>query len=569
MTDSRWLWPLAWAVVILVGLWLRFWQIDLQILIDDEWHAVHKLMAAGYREIFLSFGHADHTIPLTLLFRFLAETIGLSEWRMRALPLLFGSATIVILPWVMRPWLEREGRWLFGALIAISPLLIHFTRYVRPYALTVPLGFVAMVSLWRWWHEGGRGWLLTFVLAAVLCAWLHPLTLLFTGSALTWFGFQAMGQAWFKRDFSGLKRIVPTGIVTAVLAGALVLPPLLADPSAMQSKSGIHQIEWVTFLRGWELIAGTANGLALALFSVLVIAGAVRLVQKDGGFAGYWLFMSVVAVVVIALLDPAWIHHALVLVRYSAVFVPMVLVLATLGTLSAAGWLAGRLTASPAGERAMTITMSLLLLPALVWSGPLPEIYRGLNQFTSHMRYHFDYKFERSIYTEVMAQARLPAVYRRMMTEPGDWVLIETPWHFESHFSPLSEYQRFHQMPVRIGMISGLCSDWTHGELRPQSDQTIRFDRFVFLHSLLHWRPPENRFVVFHRGSPFGYVRELPDIEPCIDRYRERFGAPWHEDDNQVIFRLPGNSGHDYEDDRDDDHDDEGDDERGDDSGGV
>jgi len=163
----------------------------------------------------------------------------------------------------------------------------------------------------------------------------------------------------------------------------------------------------------------------------------------------------------------------------------------------------------------------------------------------------------------------LPAVYRRMMTEPGDWVLIETPWHFESHFSPLSEYQRFHQMPVRIGMISGLCSDWTHGELRPQSDQTIRFDRFVFLHSLLHWRPPENRFVVFHRGSPFGYVRELPDIEPCIDRYRERFGAPWHEDDNQVIFRLPGNSGHDYEDDRDDDHDDEGDDERGDDSGGV
>ena len=86
---------------------------------------------------------------------------------------------------------------------------------------------------------------------------------------------------------------------------------------------------------------------------------------------------------------------------------------------------------------------------------------------------------------------------------------------------------------------------FAHSPIRP-SASTASF----FCTGLLHWRPPENRFVVFHRSSPFGYVRELPDIEPCIDRYRERFGAPWHEDDNQVIFRLPGNSGHDYEDDR-------------------
>ena len=50
-----------------------------------------------------------------------------------------------------------------------------------------------------------------------------------------------------------------------------------------------------------------------ALFSVLVIDGAVRLVAKGWRLCWYWLFMSVVAVVVIALLDPAWIHHALVL----------------------------------------------------------------------------------------------------------------------------------------------------------------------------------------------------------------------------------------------------------------
>ena len=540
----RWGWLLAWAAVIAVGLWLRFWQIDLQILIDDEWHAVHRLMQASYREIFLSFGHADYTIPLTLWFKLLAETIGLSEWRMRALPLLFGSATIVLLPWIMRPWLNREARWLFAALIAVSPLLIHFTRYVRPYALTVPLGFMAMVALWRWWHEGGRGWLALFITGAVACAWLHPLTLLFTGSALLWFLGQSLLQIRLRGEWRGLFRIVPVGITVSVLAGLLVLPPLLADPSAMESKSGIHQIQWATFLRAWELIAGT--GSAIVALAVLALAGlgAWRLIRRDPAFAGYWAFMSAVAVVVIVALDPAWIHHALVLVRYSAVFQPMILICIALGALMLVERLVERLpNRRPAQPRAgLHVALAVVLPLGLALAGPLPEVYRGLNQFTSHMRYHFDYNFERSIYTQVMAEAELPEVYRQMMAEPGDWTLVETPWHFESHFSPLSEYQRGHQMPIRIGMMSGLCVDWTFGELEADDDQTIRFDRFVFLDSLLHWRPEEDRFVVFHRGTPFGQVRELPDIEPCIDRFRDRFGEPWFEDESRVVFQLVGHA---------------------------
>ncbi|AKS42497.1 glycosyltransferase family 39 protein [Wenzhouxiangella marina] len=540
-----WTWGLAWALVIALGVWLRFWQIDLQILIDDEWHAVHRLMQASYREIFLSFGHADYTIPQTLWFKFLADTIGLSEWRMRALPLLFGSATIVLLPWALRPWLDREARWLFAVFIAISPLLIHFTRYVRPYALTVPLGFLAMVGLWRWWHEGSRGWLAVFIVGAVACAWLHPLTLLFTGSALLWFLARALHRIARRGRWDEFWRIVPVGALVTVLAAALVLPPLLADPSAMQSKSGIHGIQWVTFLRAWELIVGTASWPVSLAMALLALIGGLKLLRRDPGFAGYWAFMSLVAVIVIIALQPAWIHHALVLVRYSAVFQPMILALVTLGLIDLLRRLAalgGRpaVVAAPSSGLPLRLLPALLLPLALVLSGPLPQVYRGLNQFTSHMRYHFDYDFERSIYTQVMAEAELPEVYRAMAAEPGEWTLIEAPWHFESHFSPLSEYQRFHQLPIRIGMISGLCTDWTYGELEPDSDQDISFDRFVFLESLLYWRAPENRFVVFHRGTPFGQVRELPDVEPCIERFRERFGAPWFEDEDQVVFRLEG-----------------------------
>ncbi len=535
---SRHAWWLAWAVLLAVAVWLRLWQIGQQILIDDEWHAVHKLMFSGYRDIFLSFGHADHSIPLTLLFKTLADTIGLTEGRLRALPVAAGLATVLALPWIMRPWLKPSERWLFAGLIAISPLLIHFSRYVRPYALTIPLSFIAVVALWRWWHEGGRGWASLFVVATVLCAWLHPLTLLFTGSALLWFGLMALNNWRHGRGTAALTRIVPLGLLTAALSAVLVLPPLLADPHAMSSKSGIDSIQLITFLRSWELILGTVRWPVLLVLTVFAALGAKALMWRDRAFAGYWLFMVVISVLAIAMLDAAWIHHALVLVRYTATALPLWLALVALGAVAATNGLVRRwpaLAIPVIGPGA-----GLLLLAAVYLGGPLPQTYLGTNPFSNHLRYQFDYDFERNPFSMRMAEASLPPVYLRMAAEPGDWVIIETPWHFESHFSPLSEYQRIHQMPVRIGMISGLCTPWTHGELHPEQGAGIRLRRFVFVNDLLAWRPPENRFVVFHLGSPFIDARALPEIGPCIEAFRERFGEPWHADEQQVVFQLPG-----------------------------
>src|SRR5699024_1507300 len=180
MTGRFWF-VLLWLAVVVAAAWLRLWQIDLQILLDDEWHALHRLMHASYGEIFLSFGHADYCIPLTLMFKALAETVGLHAWQMRALPMLSGLAAVVLLPWLLRTWLRPGERLCLGALIAISPLLVHFSRYARPYALVVLLGFAAIILLWHWWHHGGRGRAAGFLACAVAAAWLHPLTTLYTG----------------------------------------------------------------------------------------------------------------------------------------------------------------------------------------------------------------------------------------------------------------------------------------------------------------------------------------------------------------------------------------------------
>ncbi len=531
--------PLAlflWVAVVAAGTWLRFWQIDIQILLDDEWHALHRLMQAGYAEIFLSFGHADYTIPLTLLFRGLADSIGLHEWQMRFLPMVFGLAAIVIVPTLLRPWLQSAERLSLAALIAVSPLLIHFSRFVRPYALVVLLGFAAMILLWQWWRHGGRGRAIGFFLCAVTAAWLHPLTTLYTGTALTWFAIAGMHRWYRGGESRPFWSVMVLGGLTTAACSALILPPLLADTASIAVKAGKHSIELQTLMRTWEMVLGIGSPWLAAVLAVPVVIGARILWLRDRSFLYFWVVLTLVSGVIIQALGPEWVRNALVLVRYTVISMPLVLALLAIGLVRIVALCLDRLRSG----RFWVVPACAAVVAGLYLAGPLPATYSGVNQFTNSVRYQIDYNFERSIFHSIMAPLEIPDFYNEMANEPGQWRLIEAAWHFETHFTPISQYQRSHQLPIHIGMISGLCTDWTWGELRPESELDIELGRFVFLSDVLQAEDEINRFVVFPLSNPFEHERRpLPDLEPCIEAFEERTGPPWYESEDFVVFRLP------------------------------
>ncbi|HEY3460732.1 MAG TPA: hypothetical protein VGL52_07890, partial [Casimicrobiaceae bacterium] len=50
-------WNLLLVTAFVSGFALRAWQVDIQILLEDEWHAIHKLLRSSALDIFTHLGH--------------------------------------------------------------------------------------------------------------------------------------------------------------------------------------------------------------------------------------------------------------------------------------------------------------------------------------------------------------------------------------------------------------------------------------------------------------------------------------------------------------------------------
>ena len=520
---------MGFVTILAFGGFLRLWQLPAQILADDEWHALNTLLHHDWWHIFRHFGHADHSIPLTLYYNLLANTLGLSEWSMRLPLLLAGLATVALLPWLLRTHLNRVEQSCLAVLLAISPLAVYYSRMARPYALSSLLVFLALLALLAWWRNRRLSWGLSYILCTALAAWLHPVTLAFSGAGFLFIAASQAMESVRIRRWRPAWEMALLGLCTALPLMVLLGPPLATDWKSLSAKTGEHVIEPATLWQSVELLAGTGNAWIAAAWLVVGLLGISVSLRRSPAASGFWIWSAFLPATVIALTNAAWIHHALVFTRYN---LPTLLIYSAFVAIGMAA------LTRPLGRLQPYALATVFAIMFLL--GPLPRLLAVPNQFTGHMSYQFDYNMQRNVYNHHLAPARIPAFYQWLGETPSRYTIIVAPWHMEWHHNPLHFFQEVHRQAMLVGFTDGLCAQGRYGEYAELTTKKLKMRHFVHLAALRESQVVAD-FLVLHRNHPEG-APEVPDLDRCIQAMEARFGAPVFEDVDLLVFRLrPGN----------------------------
>jgi hypothetical protein len=531
-------WPILLALAVAVGAWLRWYQLGIQVLVDDEWHAVHKVLNSEAWGIATTFGFADHSIPLTLYYRFLALHGGLTEWVMH-LPMLIAGVTLLVLAGVS---LRRQITPGVGAtwvvLLAISPLLVYQSRTARPYALTSLLTFIAILAFRRWWQRDGPPWApaVTYVVATFLAGWLHPITLPFTLLPFGYYGVRAIVGA--RRTPEGaplgqaLLRLSLLGVVTAVPLAAALAPPLINDWVRFSAKAGSDVVTPESIYRTLLMLLGVAQPALLVVLGALTALGIYRLGRRDRDLVTYLGTVILGAAIAIAAARPQWIHHPGVLARYLLPALPFLLLFLAEGVAACLEPLV-----RPAWQASAIVVAATLLW----WAGPMPDYLYRPNQFMGHLRFQYDYDPAHNPYVLEVPHDPVPDFYRQLAQKPPRTLtLIEAPWRLESNFNPHPWYQEIHRQYVKIGLTTPVCGVRDFGEY-PATVRAFRFNQFAHLSEILAGKSYGADYLVMHlvpwKTPPDAEV-EWPDVQACLPAIEAKLGTPVYRDAQIVVFAL-------------------------------
>ena len=250
---------LAVAAVVRVA-WLAdkpFWR-------DEAW------VAALAREAGLHFELSPRPVPAGFLF-LTAVALRLPllppEVALRLLPLFAGLATVALLPLLVRELQGRPGADGAAAWIAAGmPVLIYYSRELKPYALDGLLAVAVPWLAWRAFAEGQpeRPPRERVAFAAVLAAapWTTFGSTFPIGAALAWAGFRAWRSPHARRAFAGLALLYALSFLaayTVVVRDQSTFPRLLQ--SWQPDMAWLHEKPWpVPLVRAASLYAQVALG---------------------------------------------------------------------------------------------------------------------------------------------------------------------------------------------------------------------------------------------------------------------------------------------------------------------
>lgn len=521
------------ALAVLLGAWLRTHGLSVQVVQDDEWHALHKLMTSGYGEILRTFGFADHSIPLTMFYKAMADTIGLDEVGMRALQVACGVALVAVCGWLAwRATASAPIATLLAFLVAGAPFLVLYSRFARPYAITTLLCVIVLAVLWRWRESRSvRLAVVTCVLAS-LAGWLHPLSALYPMAALLFILVEDLQRP--SGRFLAARSTFALGIAVGLAIAAPLAIPFMHDAQSLAAKAGDSAPTLYTLTRMVAIFAGGLPEVATAVFAIVAGAGALRFQRKNRDAGSYLLVIVLLPLLAVIALRASWSHHGHTLARY--VF-PAQLVFLFWFAYAAIDF-AQRLAMgfAPRFESAAAAA----LVAAYLALNPTIAQVRSLGPWYGHIYHHFDYSEAHNRALQYYDRWNVPAFYRKLgALEQGSVTIIHAPFHFIAPYNPDAFYARFHRQREVQGMLHELCfTGPRYGEV--PRDARFRFRSFVHLADRDAVARTGARYLVLQRDLLHG--AEFKQAQACYEELRSRYGEPIEADSRLAVFdlRAPG-----------------------------
>ncbi len=523
-------------VIAGVGAWLRLDQFGLQVVTDDEWHALVQLFSGSPGQFLLSFGYADYSIPLALLYWCEAAWFGITEWGMRWPMLSAGLLILLLFPLRASSRLGWRVALLFALLLAISPLLINYSRQARPYGLTLLLGYLAHWAFLRYsTRDEGRLWSgLLYGGSTALAGWLHLVSLPFVLAPFLPAGLAAL-RGWRHDQGAAVLGLLRLGLPSALLIALLIGPPLLADPGALLNKAGSDMPTWDTLLGVWHTWLGTPLSVAVLVCLGLAAAGLPRL-WRDEPLTRSVLLGLFLALALLLMARPAWIHSPLAFARYLLPAQPLLLLAVAVGAVRLADAVARRW-----GGRAAIPVLALPVVLLLAQT-PLAETMRKPNGNALHSTFQADYRTGRHGAREIIRdRTPLSAWWTTLRSHPRASLTIAAAPYY--HYSPRWDAPRWEALGrqrVVPGFLTGLCVGRRDGE--PPRDPRFVLRNAVHLADAADLRAKGIDMVVFQKpyrdmnrvdGNRFG-----EDTAHCLEVLRRRFGGVLYEDDKIAVFPV-------------------------------
>jgi len=529
---------LAFFAVAALGVYLRLDQFTLQVLLDDEWHVVHQLMAKPPKELVQTFGRSDFSIPLALLYWVQLKLVGLSEFGMRWPMMLAGIAALLLFPLYVRQYFDDRVTLIFMLLLALSPRLILYSRTARPYALTLLLSILA-VGLFQKFVEAEKPSFkigLFYSICAAASVWLHLISLPLVVAPFLVYGIPAL----IDRNRVRVKRLFWLGLITAAGLLAVVLPPMLGNPESLSVRLGVQTPDLQSYYGMLYVWTGT-NSLSVVIIGVLFAGIGMGSVWRRLPLSGSLVTGLGLTLVGILLTEPAWVQNPRTLARYLLPAIPLFLLCVSLGISSISDTMAQNW--GTAGQTT-SFTLILFMLLLMVYYSPLPKTLVKPNSNSLHSLYQFDYREEKNLIYQYQKDFPVSPFWQKLSAMPRDSIKIAaSPFSFETHHWDAARWEQISHQRVMPGYIHGFCVTSWWGEVpRGQgyrfknvgylSDQSDLIDRGFDL--VVYQKPKE---VFTNQGKKvFGMKSAY-----CDPKLRENFPLPVYEDEWLVAFPLSEN----------------------------